>query len=107
MNSFIKLNLTDDNSQNEHGNRAVTMALKDPSKYVLKPQREGGGNNIYGDKIKEQLELMKDSKDRTAWILMERIYPPSQRSYLIRGIDQDLEKTECISELGIYGVVLG
>lgn len=26
--------------------------MKDPGSYVLKPQREGGGNNYYGDEIK-------------------------------------------------------
>lgn len=24
------------------------MAIENPEKYVLKPQREGGGNNVYG-----------------------------------------------------------
>lgn len=28
---------------------AVEAACKDPAAYVLKPQREGGGNNFYGD----------------------------------------------------------
>ncbi|XP_026677444.1 glutathione synthetase, chloroplastic-like [Diaphorina citri] len=37
----------------KEGDAAVEMALKDPGKYVLKPQREGGGNNIYGDLIPE------------------------------------------------------
>lgn len=27
---------------------AVAMALADPEAFVLKPQREGGGNNLYG-----------------------------------------------------------
>lgn len=39
--------------QDKEGDAAVEMALKDPGKYVLKPQREGGGNNIYGDLIPE------------------------------------------------------
>ena len=83
------------------------MALKDPKKYVLKPQREGGGNNMYDDEIKKQLELMKNSKDRTAWILMERIYPPLQKNYLIRAGSEDVEIQEFVSELGIYGVLMG
>lgn len=28
--------------------RMVAECRKDPSKFVLKPQREGGGNNIFG-----------------------------------------------------------
>lgn len=29
------------------------MAMENPDRFVLKPQREGGGNNMYGDEIKE------------------------------------------------------
>ena len=29
--------------QNSEGDRAIEMALRDPEKFVLKPQREGGG----------------------------------------------------------------
>lgn len=28
------------------------MALDAPDKFVLKPQREGGGNNLYGEDIR-------------------------------------------------------
>jgi glutathione synthase len=34
--------------QDDEGDRAAEMAIQNPEKYVLKPQREGGGNNIYG-----------------------------------------------------------
>ena len=27
---------------------AVQAAIAEPDKYILKPQREGGGNNLYG-----------------------------------------------------------
>lgn len=30
---------------------AVKDASRDGSKWVLKPQREGGGNNLYGDEL--------------------------------------------------------
>ncbi|XP_058806271.1 glutathione synthetase-like isoform X2 [Phymastichus coffea] len=91
----------------EMGDIAVEKALKDPNKYVLKPQREGGGYNIYGQEIKAKLEAMKNSIDRTAWILMERIHPPIQKNYLIRHDDECLELQELVSELGIYGVIMG
>ena len=39
-----------------YGNEAVELALRDPEKYVLKPQREGGGNNVYGLDIKNKIE---------------------------------------------------
>jgi glutathione synthase len=34
--------------KDEGGDDAVAMALKNPERFVLKPQREGGGNNVYG-----------------------------------------------------------
>jgi len=34
--------------QTEEGDLAAAMAIKNPERYVLKPQREGGGNNFYG-----------------------------------------------------------
>ena len=36
--------------------RAFINALKNPHDYVLKPQKEGGGNNFYDDEAKELLE---------------------------------------------------
>lgn len=73
----------------------------------MKPQREGGGYNAYGDEIRTKLEAMKNSKERTAWILMERIHPPVERNYLVRHGNEHLESGEFVSELGIYGVVIG
>lgn len=34
---------------------AIDDAIKHPEKYVLKPQKEGGGNNIFGEEISEKL----------------------------------------------------
>ena len=33
----------------------VKAAIQNPHRYVIKPQMEGGGNNIYGDNIKNML----------------------------------------------------
>ena len=38
----------------------VDKVSRDPSKYVLKPQREGGGNNIFGDDILPFLDKHED-----------------------------------------------
>lgn len=40
---------------------AVDDAIKDGSKWVLKPQREGGGNNLYGSELSEF--LLKNKSD--------------------------------------------
>lgn len=41
---------------NEVGNANYEMALRTPEKFVLKPQREGGGNNVYGVDIPDALK---------------------------------------------------
>lgn len=43
---------------NEEGEEAVKMALSNPERYVLKPQREGGGNNVYGTDIADVLKVI-------------------------------------------------
>lgn len=42
---------------NEIGNATYEMALKEPERFVLKPQREGGGNNVYGLDIPDALRV--------------------------------------------------
>ncbi|XP_050432106.1 glutathione synthetase-like isoform X2 [Adelges cooleyi] len=93
----------------ESGDKAVKLALDNPECYVLKPQREGGGNNFYGEAIRQKLMSCINSKERSAWILMEKICPPVQQNYLIRP-EQDFTKNstlnDVISELGIFGTIL-
>ncbi|KAG5952299.1 hypothetical protein E4U53_001191 [Claviceps sorghi] len=89
----------------EMGLAARKMAL-DPDQcqdYVLKPQREGGGNNIYGKAIPEHLQSIPES----CWgsfILMELIRPQTQRNLILR--NGQLEEGNVINELGIYGACL-
>lgn len=94
--------------QDEHGNHAANLAIMKPEAYVLKPQREGGGNNVYGEKVRDVLQSMSDSPERTAWILMERIIPPVQKGYTIRpGGPKVPQMVDLVSELGIFGVIIG
>lgn len=80
--------------------------MEHPEKFVLKPQREGGGNNIYGEDIKPFLQDMKESDERNAFIMMDMIAPPVTQNYMIRpGSEPKL--VDCISELGIFGYVIG
>lgn len=41
------------NFQDDFGDQAAKLALQNPHNFVLKPQREGGGNNVYGTQIAE------------------------------------------------------
>ncbi|XP_056130172.1 glutathione synthetase [Lampris incognitus] len=85
------------------GDKTVAMALDKPDRFVLKPQREGGGNNIYGSEICQVLEAAKGSLERTAYILMDKIQPRPVLNYLLRR-DAVLRLSSCISELGMFGV---
>ncbi|KAF7646405.1 hypothetical protein LDENG_00188240 [Lucifuga dentata] len=85
------------------GDKTIAMALAAPDKFVLKPQREGGGNNIYGSEICRVLEEVKETTERTAYILMDKINPTSVQNYLLRR-DAPLQISSCLSELGVFGV---
>ena len=80
--------------------------MDNPDNFVLKPQREGGGNNVYGADIKPFLENIKDSEERNAYILMDRIKPPITTNYMVRP-GQNAKLVNVISELGIFGYVIG
>lgn len=84
------------------GDKTVAMALADPDQYVLKPQREGGGNNIYGSEICQVLQGVKGSTERMAYILMDKIHPAPVQNYLLRR-DAPLQISNCLSELGVFG----
>ena len=71
---------------------------------MLKPQREGGGNNLYGEEMARALGRMA-AAERASYILMERIRPPTHALPLMR--DGVLDGGECIAELGVFGVFLG
>lgn len=93
--------------KNEGGDKAVKMLMANPEGYVMKPQREGGGNNIYGADIPGKLQEM-DETERSAYILMDRISPPISRSYMIRpGGPSPPQIVDMVSELGIFGAIIG
>eukprot|EP00878_Enallax_costatus_P022444 GHUV01023809.1.p1 GENE.GHUV01023809.1~~GHUV01023809.1.p1 ORF type:complete len:478 (+),score=162.56 GHUV01023809.1:1126-2559(+) len=84
----------------------IQDAIQYPDRYVLKPQREGGGNNLYGEDLVKALQdgLTAGGEGLAAYILMQRIVPPPQRTVFVRS-GAWLEE-ESLSELGIYGTYL-
>ncbi|XP_048528893.1 glutathione synthetase, chloroplastic isoform X2 [Triticum urartu] len=84
----------------------VKSAIENPDLFVLKPQREGGGNNIYGFDVREALiRLKKEGGDAlSAYILMQRIFPKASLASLVRG--GVCHEALTVSELGIYGAYL-
>ncbi|KAF8877154.1 hypothetical protein CPB84DRAFT_1838626 [Gymnopilus junonius] len=86
----------------------VCKARKSAMSLVLKPQREGGGNNVYKEAIPSFLDNLPP-QEREAWIAMELIKPPDGTgNYLVKAGSTDLQdqmpiKTDVVSELGIFG----
>jgi glutathione synthase len=84
---------------------AIEKASKDGSKWVLKPQREGGGNNLYGKELSDFLVKNINDPLLSGYVLMQRIFPKPQKTAFLR--KGELTIMPSISELGIYGVFLG
>ncbi|XP_062592431.1 glutathione synthetase-like [Saccostrea cucullata] len=88
------------------GDNNAEMAINNPQDYVLKPQREGGGNNHYDDEIKTLLSDLKNNEERAGYILMEKIHPWVQENYLIK-VGESSVLRKVVSEIGVYGTILG
>lgn len=87
------------------GLEARKLAL-DPvtcQRYVMKPQREGGGNNFYKGAIPKQLQAIPE-EHWGSYILMELITPPAIGNVILR--NGKVEKGGVICELGVYGTCL-
>ena len=83
--------------------RAIALDPKQAVNYVLKPNLEGGGHNIYRSDIPNFLS----SKSKESWhkyILMRLIEPPPSIGTLM--MPQDLYHGATVSEVGILGACL-
>lgn len=83
--------------------RGIALDTEKCKDYVLKPQREGGGNNIYRSAIPGFLKSVPEDH-WGAYILMELITPPPVHNTILR--NGQLEKGGVICELGVYGTCL-
>lgn len=75
------------------------MAIANPNAFVLKPQREGGGNNLYGADVAVAMQTMTPT-ELESYILMSRIFPNTNPAVLIR--NGAAASGETLSELGMY-----
>ena len=85
------------------GRPARDFLAENAEQFVLKPQREGGGNNVYGAEIRDFLTSLPTSEDR-AWIAMKRIEAETVESLLV--VQEQAQSHQSISELGIFGLLL-
>ena len=88
----------------EKDSAAFSLIKSNPSKFVMKPQREGGGNNIYGQDILPYITAEAEKNGLDEFILMDLINAPTRNSIMFRS-DVAVE-TKSVSELGIFGVWL-
>jgi glutathione synthase len=91
--------------KSDAGMKARQLATDPESavRYVMKPQREGGGNNVYRKAIPDLLKTLPETQ-WPAYILMEMIEPPAQKNVIFR--NGEVQKGGVICELGMYGVCL-
>lgn len=83
---------------------AVVAAQSKPHLFVLKPQREGGGNNVYGRDLASALSTWPPAR-LAAYVLMERMRPAPHTTTLVRA-GVAAEGVACVSELGVFGVLV-
>lgn len=90
----------------EAGLKAQKLALNPETAkgYVLKPQREGGGNNIYRTAIPQFLRDKVPKEKWKSYILMELIEPPALNNSIFR--NGEIRSGGVVSELGVFGVCL-
>ncbi|KAJ3217057.1 hypothetical protein HK099_005613 [Clydaea vesicula] len=88
-----------DNSM--EGKEAIKKALATPEKFVMKPQREGGGNNVYGLDIPPVISKLNEL-ELNGYILMDLIQTPDMSNVMVK--QGEISVKPVISELGIYGV---
>ncbi|KAK9469690.1 hypothetical protein V1512DRAFT_219063 [Lipomyces arxii] len=100
--TFAEILPVDDSSL---GKRAKELIATVPGKYVLKPQREGGGNNVYREKIPGFLRELGGEDKWSGYILMELIEPPTDVTNSILRAGK-VSSGKVTSELGIFGCTL-
>lgn len=107
LNSLIEGDLPADFEQLPPCHKAIVNAIRQPNDYVVKPQKEGGGNNFYDDDAKNLLlkfiskEIAADERDALRqYLIMTRITPPKVKAWMLK--DAKLVTMDSLSELGLY-----
>jgi hypothetical protein len=81
----------------------IDMIQKDVTQYVLKPNLEAGGNNIYNEKILETLNNSTPEQRRN-YVLMQKIHPFLNHTVMF--MRKSINVSDVITELGIFGGIV-
>jgi glutathione synthetase len=116
--AFAGLYALGDDAVDEDKKAVIDAITGGEGRYVLKPQREGGGYNYYSErlatKLKENTQMSNNDddgkditlgKDLAEFILMQRLFPPQQEAVLLRGGKVE-GSGESISEFGCFGTIV-
>ena len=102
LKTFAKMHTLDEIINTPEGEVSASERLsKHADDYVLKPQREGGGNNYFGSDILKLLPTIK-KEEQKAYILMEKIQAVPHSSLQV--VNGQAETLNCISEIGRFGI---
>ena len=102
--TFVPMYPLDGHSAAGMQGRRLALDPETAARHVLKPQREGGGNNVYREAIPPFLRGLPEEQ-WAAYILMEMIEPAAARNVVLRG-GRDVSEGGVISELGCFGYCL-
>ena len=80
---------------------AAEWLSKHADDYVLKPQREGGGNNFFESEILKLLPTI-EKEEQKAYIMMEKIQAVPHSSLQV--VNGQAETLNCVSEIGRFGI---
>lgn len=64
------------------------------------------GNNFYDDGVCTILNKIRHTSERDAYILMDRVHPPTQSGLVLWQGKNNISSVHLTSELGILGVFL-
>eukprot|EP00055_Hartaetosiga_balthica_P016557 m.105494 g.105494 ORF g.105494 m.105494 type:complete len:547 (+) comp9132_c3_seq3:165-1805(+) len=101
---LYSLDIEEYNNNEDEFNGLLDSFASEPQKYVLKPQREGGGSNFYDEDLVDKLKSMRvnHKEELKAYIVQDRITPPIQQSFLLDSKPTG-DVIETTVELGIFG----
>ena len=90
-----------DNPESNETQEIIEQAMKSPEDFVLKTQREGGGNNYFGNDIPY---ILSNTDNLSQYSLMRKINPKEFEGVFLR--KNKVYTSKCVSEIGIFGTLL-
>jgi len=64
------------------------------------------GNNIFGEDIVKTLTETVDVRERSKFILMDKIQPPIKQNYIVRAELAEPVLADVLSEIGCFGILI-